>query len=110
MNLQDHSINIIMYHYVRPIKNSQYPKLKGLELNKFYSQIQYLKKGVIFSLTMRFLSIKIKKIPKKPSILLTFDDGYKDHYKYVFPYLKKNKIYGSFYAQVKTSQNKTILE
>ncbi len=111
MNLQDHSINIIMYHYVRPIKNSQYPKLKGLELNKFYSQIQYLKKRCnILSHNEIFEVLKSKKIPKKPSILLTFDDGYKDHYKYVFPYLKKNKIYGSFYAPVKTSQNKTILD
>ena len=93
MNLQDHSINIIMYHYVRPIKNSQYPKLKGLELNKFYSQIQYLKKRCnILSHNEIFEVLKSKKIPKKPSILLTFDDGYKDHYN-MFAILRKIKLW-----------------
>ncbi len=111
MNLKDYSINIIMYHYVRPIKNSQYPKLKGLELNKFYNQIQYLKKkGNILSNNEIFEILKSKKIPKKPSVLLTFDDGYKDHHQYVFPYLKKNKISGSFYTPVKAIQNKNILD
>lgn len=43
-------------------------------------------------------------------MFLTFDDGYKDHYKYVFPYLQKNKISGSFYTPVKTVQNKITLD
>ena len=38
-------IDIIMYHYVRPIKNSAYPKIKGLELDSFKKQIEYLLKN-----------------------------------------------------------------
>ena len=33
-------------------------------------------------------------------LALTFDDGYKDHYKYVFPTLVKEKIRGFFYPPV----------
>ena len=36
---------VLMYHYVRPIKNSKFPGLKGLELNKFESQLNYLVKN-----------------------------------------------------------------
>jgi hypothetical protein len=31
-----------MYHYVRPIKGSEYPGIKGLELNGFKRQLDYL--------------------------------------------------------------------
>ena len=34
-----------MYHYVRPIKNSKYPNLKGLEINDFKKQIKWFKKN-----------------------------------------------------------------
>ena len=37
-------IFIVMYHYVREIKNSKYPKLKGLEFKKFKDQINFFKK------------------------------------------------------------------
>ena len=32
-----------MYHYVREIKNSKYPKIKGVELEIFKKQLDYLK-------------------------------------------------------------------
>ena len=33
-----------MYHYVREIKNSKYPNLKGLEFHEFKKQINYFSK------------------------------------------------------------------
>ena len=50
-----------------------------------------------------------KKLPKKKSILLTFDDGYIDHWKYVFPYLKEKKITGNFYPPTQAIKNKKVL-
>ena len=37
----DYSINVVMYHYVRPIKNSKYPNIKGLEFEDFKKQIDF---------------------------------------------------------------------
>ena len=38
--IKDSTVNIVMYHYVRPIKNSKYPNIKGLEIKEFKNQIE----------------------------------------------------------------------
>ena len=43
--LEDYSINIVMYHYVRPIKGSKHPNIKGLELENFKKQINFFLKN-----------------------------------------------------------------
>ena len=35
---------IVMYHFVRDLKNSRYPEIKGLDISLFKEQIKYLKK------------------------------------------------------------------
>ena len=35
-------INVVMYHYVRPINDSDYPNIKGLELEGFKRQLDFL--------------------------------------------------------------------
>ena len=34
-----------MYHYVRDLQNSRYPRIKGLDINLFKGQINYLRKN-----------------------------------------------------------------
>ena len=100
-----------MYHYVREVKHSNYPNLKALELNEFKKQISFFKKNFNF-IDQNNLEeiISSKKIPNKPSILLTFDDGLIDHYKYVFPILLKNKISGCFYPSIRALKQNEVLE
>ena len=42
MNKMSKQITIVMYHYVRPIAKSEYPGIKGLELEAFKRQLDYL--------------------------------------------------------------------
>jgi len=108
---KNNNIYIVMYHYVREIKKSKYPNLKGLEFEDFKKQINYFLNNFNILSNNDFVEIlRTKKIPKKKSILLTFDDGYKDHWKYVYPYLKKKKISGNFYPPVKVIENKKVLD
>ncbi len=101
------SLFIVTYHYVRPLKKSNYPNLKALDINKFERQIQYLKK---YTNIIKIEDIDIINLnSKKNYSLLTFDDGYLDHYKYVFPILKKNKVHGAFFIPVKNIIKKEIL-
>tara|TARA_B100000315_G_scaffold236461_1_gene252230 strand:+ start:605 stop:1552 length:948 start_codon:yes stop_codon:yes gene_type:complete len=105
------TISVVMYHYVREVKNSHYPNLKGLEFNNFKNQINFFDKNFNILSNNDFNEIiSTKKIPLKPSVLLTFDDGYIDHYKYVFPFLKKKKIKANFYPPKKVIENKIVLD
>ena len=38
-------VEFIMYHYVRDVKNSLFPKLKALDYKDFICQINFLKKN-----------------------------------------------------------------
>jgi peptidoglycan/xylan/chitin deacetylase (PgdA/CDA1 family) len=96
---------------VRDLSHSRYPEVKGLDIALFKEQIRYLKKNYHF-ITMEMLINSIDNnvsLPNK-SVLLTFDDGYADHFKYVFPYLDKQKVQGSFFPPVKAIKEHTVLD
>jgi len=55
----------VMYHYVRPIKKSKYPNIKGLEFENFKKQINFFSKKFNIISHIDFLEIiKSKKIKK----------------------------------------------
>jgi len=101
MHPKKNSINIVAYHYIREIKNSKFKNLRGIEYNFFKKQIKFYKKNFnIISPDDLIEILNKKKKYNKPCLLLTFDDGYIDHYKYVFPLLVKEKIKGCFYPPI----------
>ena len=105
------NLTIVMYHYVRDLENSKYPNIKGLDINLFREQINFLRKNYyIITMEEVLFSIENKsKIPIK-SVLLTFDDAYLDHYNNVFPILDKYKLQGSFYTPSKAITEHTVLD
>ena len=105
------AINIVMYHYVRPIKESAFPNIKGLELDGFKKQLDYLSSKYCFITAEDFVDAVTndKELPKD-SCWLTFDDGYKDHLLYVLPELNKRKIQGSFFPPVKPVTERIMLD
>ena len=72
-----------MYHYVRSLKNSAYPEIKGLETTKFQKQLEYFKKKFEFG---NFIEI--------------IDSAYKNNE------IKKNEII-NFYSNI--AKNKKII-
>ena len=107
----NNKVTIVMYHYVRDLQHSRYPNIKGLDITRFREQIEYLKKHYQF-IKMEMLIDAIENncsLPEK-SVLLTFDDAYTDHFKYVLPLLKEHKIQGSFFLPVKAITENTVLD
>ena len=91
-------LTIVMYHYVRPIIGSDYPAIKGLEVESFKKQLDYLESHytIISSEQLIGSIVKNKSLPPN-ACLLTFDDGYKDHFQYVLPELLGRNISGAFF-------------
>ena len=109
IKIENKSVYIIMYHYVRPKKSNNY--FPALELSDFKKQITYFQKiGRIINNEEFVEIINNNKFESKPNFLLTFDDGYKDHYDYVYPYLKKRNITGNFYVPTSIWNKKKILD
>lgn len=99
---------VVMYHYVRKVRESRYPEIKGLELDYFRRQINFFReKG------FEFVSLKDMEEENKitdKSVLVTFDDGYIDHYMNVFPILEENGITGVFSMPAKILREKKVLD
>jgi peptidoglycan/xylan/chitin deacetylase (PgdA/CDA1 family) len=104
-------LTVVMYHFVRDLVNSRYPEIKGLDVQKFNLQIEFLKNNYNIIRTEDLIeSIYAgKKLPKN-SVLLTFDDAYSDHYLNVFPILDYHKLQGSFYTPVRTITENKVLD
>jgi peptidoglycan/xylan/chitin deacetylase (PgdA/CDA1 family) len=92
------NISIVMYHYVREIKNSSYPGIKGLEFAGFKRQLDHLAREFTIVTAQDILAHCQHGAPLPPNpCWLTFDDGYKDHIEFVLPELKKRGLQGSFF-------------
>jgi len=104
-------ITIVMYHYVRDLKYSRYPEIKGLDVALFKEQLQYILKhyNVIKMEELIEAVLENKKLPDN-SLILTFDDAYRDHFEFVFPILDELGIQGSFFPPAKAIQEHQVLD
>lgn len=92
------NLTIVMYHYVRPIADSDFPGIKGLDLKGFQRQLDYLVEHYSNVTTEHVIDACLggRKLPDN-ACWLTFDDGYKDHFKYVLPELLNRQLHGAFF-------------
>jgi peptidoglycan/xylan/chitin deacetylase (PgdA/CDA1 family) len=101
-----------MYHFVRDLEHSRYPGIKGLSLNAFREQIEYIRSH--YNLVKMEDLIEVIDDPKQElpprASLLTFDDGYIDHFINVFPILDEMKVQGSFFPPAKPIVEGGILD
>jgi peptidoglycan/xylan/chitin deacetylase (PgdA/CDA1 family) len=100
-----------MYHYVRPIKDSVYARIKGLEVSNFEKQLDYLTSRYQIVNPYDVLGyIGGKNELPENACLLTFDDGYKDHYQYVLPSLLNRGLFGAFFPSAKSVLERDLLD
>ena len=85
----------IMYHYVRP-DQPDLPYFKYLHLEDFAKQLEYFGDKYGFISKKDFFNSLNTAMPVK-GVILTFDDGLKDHYRYVLPELQKRNLWSIFY-------------
>lgn len=105
-------VTIVMYHYVRDLGRSRFPAIKGLSVERFCRQLDYIQNrytAIAAEDLLEALSSPKKDLPPNP-ILLTFDDGYSDHFANVFPLLDARGIQGCFFPPAQAILEHTVLD
>lgn len=106
----NHRLYIAMYHYVRDLSHSRYPRIKGMDTDLFEEQLNFFKKEFQIVTMEEVISGRITGTLPEKALLLTFDDGYMDHFTTVFPVLKRHHIQGSFFIPGKTFTENILLD
>ncbi|MBB3140060.1 polysaccharide deacetylase family protein [Halomonas organivorans] len=104
-------LTIVMYHYVRPLRGSRYPDLKALDLDHFRGQLDFIQRHYqVVSMQEVIAATRGDVVLPDNSLLLTFDDGYLDHYAYVLPQLASRGWQGSFFPPVRAVREGRVLD
>jgi peptidoglycan/xylan/chitin deacetylase (PgdA/CDA1 family) len=94
-------LTVVMYHYVRPIRSGPTPRLKGLEVEAFRGQLAYLRRHYQPVGIADVVAAGRGETALPPNaVLLTFDDGYRDHVETVCPLLLDAGMTAAFYPIV----------
>ena len=106
------NVTIVMYHYVRDLKRSRFPAIKGLSIERFCYQLDYIEAHytpIAVAELLEALAPEGHDLPPNP-ILLTFDDGYSDHFTNVFPRLDARGIQGCFFPPAQAILEHKVLD
>ncbi len=100
----------LMYHYVRSNLERE-PKYYHLNTEDFRQQLDYLKEKYGFIDRDEFLeTIRGDREEIPEGVVLTFDDGLRDHYDVVFPELQQRDIWGIFYVPTGPLETNNLLD
>lgn len=104
-------LDVVMYHFVRPIAKSRWPGIKGLELAEFEAQLDFLQ-GTYHVLTpVEAVAVMRGDMRlSRPACLLTFDDGYRDHADHVAPRLEARGIRAAFFPPACAALDRRMLD
>jgi len=102
---------VVMYHFVQPATDGPVYGLKSLDPSAFREQLAYIRRHYtpvsVFDLVR---SVEASTpLPPQP-IVLTFDDGYRGHYRHVFPLLDTLSIPAVFFPVASALLDRRVLD
>ena len=87
-----------MYHYVRDLPRTEFPRIKGMLTDDFRRQVTDLaSRYEMATLESALAFLQGEYQPKRDLCLLTFDDGLRDHFETATPILEERGIQGLFF-------------
>lgn len=91
-------LHVVMYHYIRDLPRTPFPRIKGMLLGDFRQQVKALQdRYEMATLESALAFLSGSYVPQRDLCLLTFDDGLKEHYTDVTPLLAEAGIQGMFF-------------
>lgn len=90
---------VVFYHYVRDVARTPFPGIRALGVDAFAAQLDWLQArfDVLDGATFE-AAVASGRAFDRPTALLTFDDGFVDHYAHVFPILRERGLGGIFFV------------
>jgi peptidoglycan/xylan/chitin deacetylase (PgdA/CDA1 family) len=110
--MKDIKTTTVMYHYVRPIAKSKFPKINALDVSNFRNQLLYFKKKyspISLNDLQNLIVDQDFELPPNP-LLLTFDDGYKDNFDYALPIMDELGFSAVFFIPVSSVEDNKVLQ
>jgi peptidoglycan/xylan/chitin deacetylase (PgdA/CDA1 family) len=100
----------VFYHYVRDVERTPFPDIKALSVAGFTAQLDWLQArfDIIDGATFERAVLSGTGFDR-PTALLTFDDGFVDHYEHVFPILRDRGLGGIFFVAGGTLHRDPVL-
>lgn len=105
------ALTIVMYHYVRDLARSRYPGLKALTVDAFEGQLDYIGRHYRVC-SVREVVAAARRGNRLPpnACLLTFDDGFLDHFTTVLPRLVARGLTAGFYPPAAAVEGRRLLD
>ena len=97
--MMKNELTVVTYHYVRDVEGSRWPGIKARAVGEFEAQVKRIKENY-YLLAVKELKAVLEgkiRVPER-GVILTFDDGYMDHYQQVMPILRKQGVWGVFFV------------
>ncbi|MGH6954494.1 MAG: polysaccharide deacetylase family protein [Alphaproteobacteria bacterium] len=101
-------MKILYYHYVRPTPEGL-PHFRYLHIEDFRAQLDHLGHAYGFVPRDAFLAAAAGGASAPEGVVLTFDDGFRDHHDHVLPELLRRGLWGLFYVPTGPYQNRAAL-
>jgi peptidoglycan/xylan/chitin deacetylase (PgdA/CDA1 family) len=100
-----------MYHYVRPLPDKRFPEIRGRSLSEFDHQLDFICANYTV-VSLENVKEALEGGARLPDMaaLLTFDDGYSDHFEHVLPRLLKRGITGAFFPPRMAAMDRKVLD
>lgn len=91
-------LRVVAYHYVRDAERTRFPRLKGCGVDRFRQQIDRLaSEHEITTMEGAIAFLAGDYRPSRDLVLLTFDDGLKEHGAEIVPLLAERGMQGLFF-------------
>src|SRR5215813_6247872 len=104
-------LTIVMYHYVRDLPRTKFPRIKGLLTERFDGQLDYISRHYsVCSFAQVLAAQKGESDLPSNACVLTFDDGLSDHYETVLPRLLDRGMTAAFFPAARPVKDHCLLD
>jgi peptidoglycan/xylan/chitin deacetylase (PgdA/CDA1 family) len=104
-------LTVVTYHYVRDPETSAFPRINALPVAAFLRQLDRFERDYSIVDPQNVLdAINGDSALPSDALLLTFDDGYRDHYATVFPILAQRGHTALFFPATQPLSEQRVLD